>query len=94
MSDTKKDELPRGDEVEVHPPEKPEEVLTNKDLMSDAFDGENREHEEGVWEAAKSHPWACMWAFIMCFTIVSQVSPDSSTLPHFSAARWLIDIRN
>lgn len=46
-------------------------VLANQELMSDAFDGENREHEMGVWEAVKSHPWACLWAFIMCFTIVS-----------------------
>lgn len=47
------------------------EVLKNSDLMNDAFDGENREHELGVWEATKKHPWACFWAFIMCFTIVS-----------------------
>lgn len=47
------------------------EVLTKPDLMNDAFDGEKREHEMGLWEAAKSHPWACFWAFIMCFTIVS-----------------------
>lgn len=53
------------------------EVLKNSDLMNDAFDGENREHELGVWEATKKHPWACFWAFIMCFTIVS-----SSSRPH------------
>lgn len=47
------------------------DVLTKPALMHDAFDGENREHEMGVWEAAKSHPWACFWAFVMCFTIVS-----------------------
>jgi SP family general alpha glucoside:H+ symporter-like MFS transporter len=47
------------------------EILVNKDLMNDAFDGENQEHEEGVWASAKAHPWACFWAFIMCFTIVS-----------------------
>lgn len=46
------------------------EVLVNADLMNDAFDGENREHEQGVWAAAKQHPWACFWAFTMCFTIV------------------------
>lgn len=46
------------------------EKVTASDLMGDAFDGENREHEMGVWEAAKSHPWACLWAFVMCFTIV------------------------
>ncbi|KAM6529750.1 hypothetical protein FALCPG4_007878 [Fusarium falciforme] len=48
------------------------EVLKNSDLMNDAFDGENREHELGVWEATKKHPWACFWAFIMCFTIVME----------------------
>jgi hypothetical protein len=44
--------------------------LVDKDLMNDAFDGENREHALGVWAAAKQHPWACFWAFTMCFTIV------------------------
>ncbi len=54
------------------------EILTKPDLMNDAFDGENREHEMGVWEAAKSHPWACFWAFLMCFTIVSRsIRPQS-----------------
>ncbi|PWY81504.1 maltose permease [Aspergillus sclerotioniger CBS 115572] len=48
------------------------EVLANPDLLHEAFDGENREHELGVWEAAKKHPWACLWAFIMCFTIVME----------------------
>ncbi|PYI33536.1 general substrate transporter [Aspergillus indologenus CBS 114.80] len=48
------------------------ELKQNPDLMREAFDGENREHEMGVWEAAKTHPWACFWAFIMCFTIVME----------------------
>lgn len=47
------------------------EILVNADLMKDAFDAENREHEMGVWEAVKTHPMACFWAFIFCFTIVS-----------------------
>lgn len=55
------------------------EVLKNNDLMHDAFDAEQREHEQGVWAAAKAHPWACFWAFIMCFTIVSK-SQESSFL--------------
>jgi len=46
------------------------EVLVDKDLMATAYEGENREHEMGVWEAAKSHPMACFWAFTMSFTIV------------------------
>lgn len=41
--------------------------------MNYAVDGENREHEMGAWEAIKGHPWACLWAFIMCFTIVSLI---------------------
>ncbi|KAM0517041.1 hypothetical protein ACHAPE_005153 [Trichoderma viride] len=48
------------------------EVLGNKDLISDAIDGENQEHDMGVWEAVKTHPWACLWAFTMCFTIVME----------------------
>ena len=47
------------------------EVLVDKNLMSDAFQGENREHEMGVWEAVKNYPMACLWAFVFCFTIVS-----------------------
>ncbi|KAH8203974.1 hypothetical protein TruAng_001916 [Truncatella angustata] len=66
-----KDELRYGDNIDVQQSEKVE-VLANEDLLHDAFDGENREHEEGVWEAAKGHPWACFWAFIMCFTIVME----------------------
>lgn len=46
------------------------EVLVNQDVMNDAYDGENREHAEGMWASFKSHPMACLWAFIMCFTIV------------------------
>ncbi|KAJ5915774.1 hypothetical protein N7454_010915 [Penicillium verhagenii] len=48
------------------------EVLGNADLLKDAFDAENREHEMGVWESVKAHPWACLWAFTMCFTIVME----------------------
>ena len=55
----------------AHVDVKHSEVLANADLMNDAFDGENREHEQSLWQAAKSHPKACCWAFIMCFTIVS-----------------------
>ncbi|KAK2766270.1 hypothetical protein FQN54_007787 [Arachnomyces sp. PD_36] len=48
------------------------EILANSDLINDAVDGENREHEMGVWAGVKSHPWACLWGFIMCFTIVME----------------------
>lgn len=50
------------------------EILVDKELMTNAFEGENREHEETVWQAAKAHPMACFWAFIMCFTIVRIMS--------------------
>jgi SP family general alpha glucoside:H+ symporter-like MFS transporter len=49
--------------------------LKNPDLLTEAFEGENLEHQQGVWAGVKAHPWACFWAFIMCFTIVSQSAP-------------------
>lgn len=48
------------------------EILGDKDLMTNAFEAENREHEQGLWEAAKDHPMACFWAFTFCFTIVME----------------------
>ncbi|KAJ5591657.1 uncharacterized protein N7459_002026 [Penicillium hispanicum] len=63
----------KGEKGELHPVDvQHDEVLANPDLMNDAFEGENREHEMGVWEAVKTHPWACLWAFTMCFTIVME----------------------
>jgi hypothetical protein len=59
-------------EVEKVEIQQTEKVLDDADLLNDAFAGENKEHEMGVWEAAKQHPWACLWAFTMCFTIVSR----------------------
>ncbi|KAF6803482.1 maltose permease [Colletotrichum musicola] len=47
-------------------------VLADSDLMNDAFAGEAKEHEQGLWESVKTHPKACFWAFIMCFTIVME----------------------
>ena len=47
------------------------EVLVDKDLMNDAFQGENKEHEQSMWQAVKTHKMACFWAFVFCFTIVS-----------------------
>lgn len=49
-----------------------DENLDKTTLLQDAFAGENHEHEMGAWEAAKTHPWACFWAFLMCFTIVME----------------------
>lgn len=47
------------------------EALSEKEIMNASYDAENREHEMGIWEAVKDHPWACFWAFVFCFTIVS-----------------------
>jgi hypothetical protein len=49
------------------------EILVNKDLMTDAFQGEDSEHNQTVWQAVLSHKMACFWAFVMCFTM--SVSP-------------------
>ncbi|CAG9984146.1 unnamed protein product [Clonostachys byssicola] len=62
----------KGLEAGVHVDVKNSDVLANQDLMNDAFEGENHEHQQGVWEAVKAHPWACLWAFTMCFTIVME----------------------
>jgi SP family general alpha glucoside:H+ symporter-like MFS transporter len=48
-----------------------DDILMNPDLLNEAVDGENREHEMGLWQSVQAHPWACLWAFTMCFTIVS-----------------------
>jgi hypothetical protein len=47
------------------------DVLINQQLMNDAVDGENREHEMSMLAAVKQYPWACFWGSVMCFTIVS-----------------------
>lgn len=47
------------------------DVLINQQLMDDAVDGENREHEMSMLAAVKQYPWACFWGSVMCFTIVS-----------------------
>jgi MFS transporter, SP family, general alpha glucoside:H+ symporter len=52
------------------------EVLTSSELMHEAFAGENREHEQGIWQATKDHPMACFWAFIFAFTIVGSNLDD------------------
>jgi hypothetical protein len=46
------------------------EILVNKDLMTDAFQGEDSEHNQTLWQAVVSHKMACFWAFIMCFTML------------------------
>lgn len=32
------------------------ELLTDRDFLSSAFDAENKEHQQGVWEAVKEQP--------------------------------------
>lgn len=76
MSDSvePKKDASQFDKVDTEIQEKnvhPNEVLSDKDLMTDAFEAEKREHEMGLWEAVKDHPMACFWAFVFCFTIVS-----------------------
>ncbi|GKZ34753.1 hypothetical protein AbraIFM66950_005109 [Aspergillus brasiliensis] len=80
-----RDEKPQSEKVDIHQ----SEVLDNPDLMHEAFDGENYEHQMGVWEAAKQYPWACFWAFLMCFTIVMEsfdmfLNTNFVALDHFS----------
>lgn len=59
------------------------------EILADAVDGENHEHQMGVWDAAKQYPWACFWAFVMCFTIVMEsfdmfLNTNFVALKHFS----------
>ena len=58
------------------------QILANLERMNDAIDGENSEHAEGMWAGFKKHPWACLWAFILCFTIVSFDLPTPSSWSH------------
>lgn len=58
------------------------EILVDKNLMTSAFEGENSEHKETVWEAAKSHKMACLWAFV---SNLSPLSPPSTN--HFEPFR-------
>ncbi|KAK2740267.1 maltose permease [Colletotrichum kahawae] len=70
--DARIDEKHDADHAAHHVDVANSKVLADSDLMNDAFDGENQEHQQGLWEAVKSHPKACFWAFIMCFTIVME----------------------
>jgi hypothetical protein len=57
----------QADDKNGHRPD----IRGDQELLADAFQGENREHEMGMWEAFKEYPMACLWAFTMSFTIVS-----------------------
>ncbi|KAF7118667.1 hypothetical protein CNMCM5793_008205 [Aspergillus hiratsukae] len=72
MSSEKEATETKGDLKEEGGDFKHDEILVNPDLLNEAVDGENREHEMGLWQSVKSHPWACLWAFTMCFTIVME----------------------
>lgn len=52
------------------------EALDDKDLLQASYEAETRENEMGVLEAVKTHPMACFWAFVFCFTIVGYLSPE------------------
>lgn len=39
------------------------ETLKNEEFMDEAVGGENREHQLGAWEAAKTHPLVCRSLF-------------------------------
>lgn len=55
------DEKHQGHQPDIYHPD----ILINADLMKDAVDGENREHDMGVWMAVRTYPCDCSWAFIM-----------------------------
>lgn len=57
------------------------EILVNKELMTDAFLGEDAEHSQTVWQAVKSHKMACFWAFVMCFTMCVLISASATNAP-------------
>jgi len=42
-------------------------------FRADAMEAENAEHNMTVLQAVKAYPMACLWAFIMSSTIVSQL---------------------
>lgn len=79
MADTHAtDDKFRGASVHEENGDKPDmihaEVLKEPEMMAGAYEAENREHQQGLWNAIKENPMACFWAFVMCFTIVSHRS--------------------
>lgn len=75
FNDTKVDPTLQGDKSMEHGFEEKKiqhnELLDDSHAMTSAFDAENAEHAMTAWQAVKTHPMACFWAFLMCFTIVS-----------------------
>lgn len=57
-----------------HQHEHVDELKTAANFKADAIEAESAEHAMTVWEAAKAYPMACLWAFIMSSTIVSDVA--------------------
>lgn len=68
----------RGNSLHEENGDKPDmihaEVLKEPEMMAGAYEAENREHQQGLWNGIKENPMACFWAFVMCFTIVSRQS--------------------
>jgi SP family general alpha glucoside:H+ symporter-like MFS transporter len=64
-------------------------LLADQDLLAAAYEGENREHAMGAWEAVKLHPMACFWAFIFCFTIVRTLRYSSRQVFRMRSLRLL-----
>lgn len=56
------------------------DVLRDEELLNEAYRAENVEHQMGLWEAFKVHKLACLYAFLMAFTIVSLVKAPHSTV--------------
>lgn len=74
---------PNGKSQQVdHVDVRASDVLVNPDLMSDAVEGENREHEESMWASVKSRPWVFLWVSIMYFTIVSPFPHSHGIIRH------------
>jgi len=65
------------------------DILADQDLLAAAYEGENREHAMGAWEAVKLHPMACFWAFIFCFTIVRTLRYSSRQVFQMRSSRAL-----
>lgn len=63
------------------------ETLDDKQLLAASYEAETRESQMGVWEAMKAHPMACFWAFIFCFTIVSDVVQEHQS-PLTGSRSW------
>lgn len=77
-----KHDAPHGvgaDEKQLHNVELYESNESKKHTTN-AEDAENREHDMTLWQAVKTHPAACFWAFVFCFTIVRLIAPSFAVI--------------